>query len=132
MNRKKRSWVKPSVRQKTMALTGGLCWFCGTLATSLDHLIPRSRGGVHRDNIVPACKRCNKHKKDQTLEEFRIWLTTDWFSYPRRRTGALYEWIYLKGMFYGESLQCLMNKYTQSKPLPLIPQIDNPHSTTNG
>lgn len=46
------------------------CYYCtrelsimGENSFTLDHYIPLSRGGTNYiENIVPACKRCNKHK----------------------------------------------------------------------
>ncbi len=50
------------------------CQFCGrTLPTSdltLDHVIPRSRGGhTDWDNLVACCHRCNNLKGDRLPEE---------------------------------------------------------------
>jgi hypothetical protein len=51
---------------------GGLCWFCGGVAETVDHAKPRSRGGSNRDdNLYPACFRCNNLKSDCTVAEFR-------------------------------------------------------------
>jgi 5-methylcytosine-specific restriction endonuclease McrA len=36
------------------------CYWCGQLATTADHLQPVARGGGNeRENLVPACARCN-------------------------------------------------------------------------
>ncbi len=49
---------------------GGRCQYCGRRADSIDHVIPRSRGGAHSwDNVVAACHRCNAHKRDRLVEE---------------------------------------------------------------
>ncbi|MEJ5253816.1 MAG: HNH endonuclease [Acidimicrobiales bacterium] len=49
---------------------GGLCQYCGRKADSIDHVVPRSRGGRHTwDNVVAACARCNSAKRDRLLEE---------------------------------------------------------------
>jgi 5-methylcytosine-specific restriction endonuclease McrA len=46
------------------------CQYCGAPADSLDHVIPRSRGGEHSwENVVAACSRCNTHKRDRLLHE---------------------------------------------------------------
>lgn len=66
----------------------GLCYYCGepmllakvpegmrqpsTLAT-LDHLIPRSRGGTFcNNNVVAACKRCNTERGDKDARLFLL------------------------------------------------------------
>lgn len=47
------------------------CQYCGTTKDlTLDHLIPRSKGGKSTwTNLVTACKRCNARKGDFSLEE---------------------------------------------------------------
>ena len=52
----------------------GLCAYCQESATTLDHVVPISKGGAHsKANLVPACKSCNSSKHDKTLI---VWLTT--------------------------------------------------------
>jgi 5-methylcytosine-specific restriction endonuclease McrA len=51
------------------------CVYCGTTAgrLTLDHVVPRSRGGESVwENVVTACARCNHQKGDRTLEEARM------------------------------------------------------------
>ena len=46
------------------------CQYCGDLADSIDHVVPRSRGGRHEwENVAAACRRCNLAKRDRTPEE---------------------------------------------------------------
>lgn len=46
------------------------CQYCGGHADSLDHVVPRSRGGTHTwENVVAACRRCNLAKRDRLLHE---------------------------------------------------------------
>ena len=46
------------------------CQYCGGPADSIDHVLPRSRGGGHDwENLVAACRRCNLAKRDRTPEE---------------------------------------------------------------
>lgn len=46
------------------------CQYCGATAENIDHVIPRSRGGVHAwDNVVAACRPCNNRKEDRLLSE---------------------------------------------------------------
>ena len=52
--------------------TGGVCFYCGNPAYSIDHFIPTSKGGENtKNNMVPCCKKCNKVKNSRTLEHFR-------------------------------------------------------------
>lgn len=49
----------------------GLCVYCLSPATTLDHVVPISAGGAHaKDNLVPACKSCNSSKRDRSLLVF--------------------------------------------------------------
>ncbi|KAA9345965.1 HNH endonuclease [Adhaeribacter soli] len=47
------------------------CQYCGTSKNlTLDHLMPRSRGGKSSwTNLITACGRCNTRKGDRTPEE---------------------------------------------------------------
>lgn len=50
------------------------CVYCGhgkKRDLTIDHVIPRSKGGEDSwNNLVTACKRCNNEKSDLTLEEY--------------------------------------------------------------
>ncbi|WP_235735977.1 HNH endonuclease [Nocardioides alcanivorans] len=49
---------------------GHRCAYCGRKATTLDHVVPRSRGGGWTwTNVVSACWECNGRKADRTPEE---------------------------------------------------------------
>lgn len=46
------------------------CAYCGRHATTVDHLVPRCRGGGWTwSNTVAACSPCNNRKADRTPEE---------------------------------------------------------------
>jgi 5-methylcytosine-specific restriction endonuclease McrA len=48
----------------------GVCQYCGRKAESIDHVIPRARGGAHVwENVVAACRPCNAKKRDRLLED---------------------------------------------------------------
>ncbi len=62
--------VVPLTRRAVFARDGGRCVYCGAAATSLDHVIPKSRGGQHVwENVVSACGRCNHVKGDRAIAE---------------------------------------------------------------
>ncbi len=49
---------------------GHKCAYCGAKATTLDHILPRSRGGAWSWlNVVAACEGCNHRKGNRTPEE---------------------------------------------------------------
>jgi 5-methylcytosine-specific restriction endonuclease McrA len=57
-------------RKAVFARDSGRCAYCGKGATTIDHVVPRSRGGRHSwDNVVAACSRCNHLKADRTLSD---------------------------------------------------------------
>ncbi len=46
------------------------CAYCGGRADTIDHVVPRSRGGPHTwQNCVASCARCNHRKADKLLSE---------------------------------------------------------------
>ena len=53
------------------------CQYCGlkTRDLTLDHVLPRHRGGKHTwDNLVSACRSCNHRKGGKVVEEARMTL----------------------------------------------------------
>lgn len=47
-----------------------MCGYCGGFAETVDHIVPRSRGGTLTwENAVAACLRCNHRKADRTPAE---------------------------------------------------------------
>lgn len=57
------------------------CQYCGnqyhTTELSIDHVIPRSKGGKSTfENCVVACLPCNRKKADKTLEQSKMKLLT--------------------------------------------------------
>lgn len=64
-----RIWKIPPVnRREVLRRDRHTCQYCGsTKHLTLDHVIPRSKGGQHSwDNVVAACERCNAFKGDRT------------------------------------------------------------------
>jgi 5-methylcytosine-specific restriction endonuclease McrA len=46
------------------------CAYCGGRAETIDHVVPRSRGGPHTwQNCVASCAKCNHRKADKLLSE---------------------------------------------------------------
>tara|TARA_B100001250_G_scaffold164409_1_gene141399 strand:+ start:3130 stop:3642 length:513 start_codon:yes stop_codon:yes gene_type:complete len=46
------------------------CQYCGNNAESIDHIIPKSKGGEHEwSNVVACCKKCNLTKADKLLNQ---------------------------------------------------------------
>jgi 5-methylcytosine-specific restriction endonuclease McrA len=65
-------------RRALFARDGWRCVYCGSSGgrLTLDHVVPRSRGGESSwENVVTACAPCNLHKGDRLLEESGLSLT---------------------------------------------------------
>lgn len=46
------------------------CGYCGKPANTVDHVVPRSRGGLSEwTNAVASCLKCNHKKRNRTPEE---------------------------------------------------------------
>ena len=64
-------------RAGVLARDGRACGYCGGHASTIDHVLPRSRGGANEwTNTVAACGRCNNRKGDRTPSEARMPLRT--------------------------------------------------------
>ncbi len=60
----------PMTRAGVLRRDGRRCAYCGKRADTIDHVVPRSRGGSHSwDNCVAACRACNSRKADKLIEE---------------------------------------------------------------
>ncbi len=78
----------PLSRRAIFARDGGRCVYCGASATSIDHVIPRSRGGAHNwENVVSACHKCNHLKADKPLKDLGWRLRI----LPREPVGAAWR-----------------------------------------
>jgi 5-methylcytosine-specific restriction endonuclease McrA len=65
-------WARtpPLTRRAVLRRDGGRCAYCSEPADTVDHVVPRSRGGRHEwSNVVASCKRDNLVKADQLLSE---------------------------------------------------------------
>lgn len=75
-------------RRTVFARDGSTCQYCGSAAESIDHVIPRAKGGTHTwENVVAACRPCNVRKRDRLLRETSMTLR----STPRAPHG--FSWI---------------------------------------
>ncbi len=64
-------------RENVFKRDGFTCQYCGTQKElTLDHLIPKARGGeTSWNNLVTACKKCNSYKGNFTPEEAGLQLS---------------------------------------------------------
>jgi 5-methylcytosine-specific restriction endonuclease McrA len=60
----------PVSRRGVLRRDGQRCGYCGGSANTIDHVMPRSRGGADSwENLVACCLRCNNKKGDRTPGE---------------------------------------------------------------
>ena len=60
----------PVSRRGVLRRDGHRCAYCRRSAGTVDHVLPRSRGGPDSwENLVACCIRCNNVKGDRTPEE---------------------------------------------------------------
>ncbi|MCR2817321.1 HNH endonuclease [Microbacterium sp. zg.Y1090] len=75
----------PVTRRGVLRRDGHHCAYCGKAAATIDHVMPRSRGGADSwENLVAACVRCNNTKGDRTPQEIGWHLRVT----PRAPRGA--------------------------------------------
>ncbi|MCY2955780.1 MAG: HNH endonuclease [Planctomycetota bacterium] len=91
----------PFTRRNLFLRDDFTCQYCGGRCTadrlSVDHVVPRSRGGKTTwDNCVLACVRCNARKADRTIKEAGLKLLRAprrprWTPYINLRSAQLLE-----------------------------------------
>jgi 5-methylcytosine-specific restriction endonuclease McrA len=60
----------PLTKRNLLARDRGHCQYCGKPGDTVDHVLPKSRGGRHEwVNVVVACRGCNGRKSDRLLSE---------------------------------------------------------------
>ena len=85
-------------RHNVFKRDGHKCQYCGTSKDlTLDHLIPRSKGGKSSwTNLVTACKKCNAKKGDFSVEKIGMKLKNapykpSYISFLKTAHGTLRE-----------------------------------------
>lgn len=79
MGNVERLWKPPAVnRREVFRRDRHTCQYCGsTKKLTIDHILPRSKGGQHTwDNVVAACEACNGRKGNCTPQEANMPLKT--------------------------------------------------------
>lgn len=79
----------PLTRSAVFARDDHRCQYCGRTAECLDHVVPRSKGGLHTwENVVACCRPCNLAKADAPLSSTALSLAST-PGVPRR-----HDWVY--------------------------------------
>jgi CRISPR/Cas system Type II protein with McrA/HNH and RuvC-like nuclease domain len=65
-------------RNRVFKRDGNQCVYCGTKKElTIDHVIPKSRGGTNEwTNLVTCCSKCNLKKGNKTPEEARMTMSS--------------------------------------------------------
>lgn len=83
------SKITSEIKARLWEKQRGRCFYCGIdtnpfngkatrlYTTSIDHKIPKNRGGSHEyENLAIACMRCNSQKNNKTIDEYRVFLSS--------------------------------------------------------
>jgi hypothetical protein len=112
-----RSWIdeiyfvgkrqsKKRFRRQIYSAWGDTCAYCGAVAESLDHVMPRHNGGLTvMENLIPACLYCNGNKGSQ---DFVVWYRKQKF-YSIERETLIWLWI--------KQFECSPNDGVTHKPI---------------
>ncbi len=66
----------PLTRRAVFARDGHRCQYCRAPAESLDHVVPKAKGGEHTwENVVACCRRCNIRKGSRLPDQAGLKLT---------------------------------------------------------
>ncbi len=63
---------------------GDLCTYCDSLAESVDHVIPKTKGGTV---VVPSCLKCNQSKNSRDLHVFLN--EASWLNHQKIRSNNI-------------------------------------------
>ena len=82
----------PLTRRAVLLRDDFRCAYCDGVGDTIDHVVPRSRGGRHEwTNVVAACRRDNTLKGDRFLSELGWQLRRE----PRVPEGLWWRWRHL-------------------------------------
>lgn len=78
----------PVSRRGVLRRDSHRCGYCGKSANTIDHVLPKSRGGADSwENLVACCLRCNNAKSDKTPAEMGWELRFT----PKMPTGVIWS-----------------------------------------
>ena len=78
----------PVSRRGVLRRDSHRCGYCGKSANTIDHVLPKSRGGKDTwENLIACCLRCNNVKGDKTPQEMGWELRFQ----PKMSTGLVWS-----------------------------------------
>lgn len=86
-----RRTARKRFRKDILDAWANLCAYCGSdRAHTLDHIVPRAKGGsTKRDNLLACCPTCNLAKSDS---DWLLWFRSQTF-WTEDRELAVWEWL---------------------------------------
>lgn len=82
--------AKQRFRQQIFDAWQHCCAYCGVAADTLDHVKPRHKGGnTVTNNLVPACRECNRSKGS---EDWHAWYATQ-PTWTVSRATKIQDWL---------------------------------------
>src|SRR5699024_9361575 len=64
-------FTRAEFRKWLFSRYGDKCFYCGDVANTIDHIVPKSKGGLTSfSNCIPACHQCNQIKDNMDVENF--------------------------------------------------------------
>jgi len=113
------NWISKNKRKDIYDKFKNQCAYCGIalnkLNETIDHLIPRRRGGKNNiENLIASCRSCNCSKSLKTLDEFRLYLSLNKASAPIAYTQCQVDQIYKLGLFVDFGVKDLHKFYFEA------------------
>lgn len=68
--------ISKRAKAEILAVAEEKCFYCGSLATTIDHVHPKSKGGSNNpENLVAACTSCNQRAGSKVFlsKEHKRW-----------------------------------------------------------
>ncbi len=70
--RSKRKKCRYNNSMAAMAMKKDPCAYCGDKGGSIDHIIPKIKGGTALDNLTGSCQNCNSRKSAKDLLTYML------------------------------------------------------------
>lgn len=117
------NWLEASQnygRVTSAVLVGQTCHYCGDVAQTIDHVIPRVLGGSDDpSNLVPACRSCNGAKSGHPLMEWAGLLRREVArAEKRRRALQVVETMLAEGLQSNPDVDAELDAIMDRVPMP--------------
>jgi hypothetical protein len=91
---------KHTFKKRILERDNNVCFYCGEYGDTVDHILPRIRGGISSfSNCVCACQRCNTCKDDLSLKDFLNCIEPLWGNEQVKSMRVKQQLQYIKELF---------------------------------